>query len=278
MEQSDLSRLQLFVKTLPKNKAIEEWNERYIDDARTYSGYEDAKLIAIKNNRFVKMLDMSADGYSIKPYEELCDQPKKKETNDCHECCSESGETEGKCEYDPEKCNRFFAENVHNWNELCGYHILFLQGKTPGTPDHPGPWNKETQYIIDPLIRILQKGILTMDSQPGLINSGIEPDEYIQKPYLMIAGPAGRIHRILIKILFPSGPITLDNSIIKYVPYGIRPLDFNNYDYYEQDDGLDYVTVMLGIDTPNILTKEYSDYVFSNRFFDRIAEIVRTTA
>jgi len=275
MEQSDLSRLRLFINTLPRIKVLsDEWNERYIEDISTYSDYEAAKYVAIKTNRYVNVNDMSIEGYSLEPYESLCDQPT--EEDKCHECCSDSDETVSGCKYDPEKCNRFFAENVHNWRELCGYHILFLQGKTPGTPDHQGPWNRESKYIIEPLTRILSAGMLTLDSQPGLMVNDEGIGEYIQKPYLRISGPAGRLHRILIKILFPTGPVTLDNSIIKYVPYGVQYTLFNGYNNYEED-GQDYVNVMLGIETPNMLSGEYTDYIFSNRFFDHIADIVETT-
>ena len=82
----------------------------------------------------------------------------------------------------------------------------------------------------------------------------------------------------MIKILFPTGVDSrqTDNNIIKYVPYDIRKIDFDQYDNYNEDDN-DYVGVMLGIETPNMLLPEYTEYIFSNRFFDRIAHIVETT-
>ena len=273
MKLSEVFKLKTFINTLPKDKVLSDaWDERYIDDLDTYPGYDNAKLLAIKRNRYVNIDDMVIDGYSLVPYESLCDDLKIKKT-ECSECCSESDE--GECVYDEYKCNQFFAQNVHNWSELCGYHILFLQGKTPGTPDHPGPWNKETIYIIDPLIRILKHNILTMDSQPGLIVQDDNIDT-IQKPYLRIGGPVNRIHRILIKILFPAGETTLDNTIIKYVPTTIRKIDFNQYINYDNNN-TEYMSVMLGIETPNVLLPEYNDYLFSNRFFDYIADIVSTT-
>ena len=278
MRQSDLSKLQTFIRTLPEDKVLKhDWDERYIEDINTYVGYDAAKSLAIKRDRYVKSADMRNYGYSLGPYEGLCDDPSHKKDNECHSCCSESPVTETGCKYDEEKCNSFFAENIHNWSELCGYHILFLEGKTPGTPGHPGPWNQETKYILDPLIRILSSGILTVDSQPGLMIYDKEYGDYIQKPYLTIGGPAGRIHRILIKLLYPVGDVTLDNSIIKYVPHhGIRELEFWGYENYKHDEK-DYVRVMLGIDDPSMLSSEVMGYIFSNRFFDRIGDIVETT-
>jgi hypothetical protein len=275
MNQSDLSKLQTFVKTLPQDKVLSyEWSERYINDIETFPQYNSAKTTAIKMDRYVNQHDMVKYGYSLRPYEGLCDSPLKSDEY-CHECCDKSNLTL-ECEYDPEKCNRFFAETVTNWSELCGYHILFLQGKTPGTPNHPGPWNRETEYILDSLIRILKKGILSVESQPGLMVKD-NHDEFIQKPYLVIGGPAGRIHRILIEILYPKGPVTVDNSIIKYVPYPLESIDFSGYVNYNSDSQ-DYVKIVLGIDHPPMLSSELMKYIFSNRFFDRIADIVETTA
>lgn len=276
---SDLSMLEAFIETIPQDKIVQPWNERYIDDVQTLNGYNKAKKFASETNRLVDFFENTKDGYPIDLYKESC-KISSNTTSDinCSSCCEYNPEQE-KCEYDEYKCNRFFAENVHNWSELCGYHILFLQGKTPGTPDHPGPWHKETSYILDPLIKILTYGILTGESQPGLLiyNSDINTtEEYIQKPYLSIKGPAGRIHRILIKLLYSDSDSNSDN-MIKYVDHQLQILSFDNYDNYDQNDMEDYVDIMLGIDTPTHLTDEYIRYVFSNKFFDRIADVVSTT-
>ncbi len=275
---TDLSRLKLFIDTLPENKVLpDQWTERYIEDINAMQGYDAAKSLANKRKRYVEFAQMIEYGYLLDPYETSCDEPPT-EPNSCSSCCDYKTETE-KCVYNEIKCNRFFAQNVKNWSELCGYHILFLQGKTPGTPHHPGPWNKETSYIIELLTRILSREILTLESQPGLIIYDNDT-EYMQKPYLRIGGPAGRIHRILIKLLYPQDDITLDNSVIKYVPYILKELEFWGYDNYQennQEDDQDYVSVMLGIDTPSFLSSQYTEYVLSNRFFDRIADAVETT-
>ena len=283
---SDLTKLKTFIRTLPKTKVIvDEWGERYIDGIDSYNEYDMIKTIALKRDRKVDIRDM-IDGYSDNMFKSLCDDTDPNDPNQCHECCSPvssvssvSNNTESPAyEYDPKKCNKFFAKNVKNWSELCGYHILFLQGKTPGTPNHPGPWNNETSYIIEPLIRILSKGILTVDFQPGLLING-EQTNYIKNPYLSIGGPAGRIHRILIKLLrdseFNNKSVTLDNSIIKFVPHPLRKLEFWGYENYEPDNQ-DYVSVMLGIE-PDLLSPEIIEYILSNRFFERIANVVEIT-
>ena len=261
-----LSRLELFINTLPKNKVLsDQWTERYIDDVNTFQGYEMTKELAIKRKRYVENNYVYDYGYSIDLYDN-CNQDLKQQSNNqqCYSCCDYDEEKE-KCIYNADKCNEYFAQNVTNWSEICQYHILFLQGKTPGTPDHPGPWNKETSYIIDPLVKILQKNILTKCSQPGLMLFD-DNIEYLQKPYLEIAGPANRIHQILIKVLSNS-------DIIKYVPYPLKTLEFWGYNNYQEDDQ-DYVSVVLGIDHPPYLSKEYSEYVLSNSFFDQINNLI----
>lgn len=266
MIQSDLSKLKTFLQTLPEHKKMEVWDERYIDDIKSMGGYEQAKELSKKRSRYVNSDKISDSGYSTKDFENLCDRNSTKEQ--CHSCCNYNN---NECVYDPVLCNDWFAKNVKNWEDINSYHISFLKGETPGTPNHPGPWNIETEYILGPLIKILNNNILTMDSQPGLMVD----DDYIQKPYIQIGGSAERIHKILIDLLCSGekGENTFDNTIIKYVPYGARKLNFTGYKNY-QHDGKDYVSVYLGIETPKYLINEYTDYVFSNRFFNRIANVI----
>ena len=276
-----MNQLKLFVETLPSTKTLSDtWNVRYIHDIQTISGYEKMKDIAKKTGRYALFSEISEDGYSVQTYEETCDSSNEsddQESNEeCSECC-EYNPVKEKCVYDARKCIEFFVENVKNWNEVCGYHILFLQGKTPGTPDHLGSWHKETKLIMEPLIRILSRGILTSESQPGLLIYDPEMDEYIQKPYIQIAGPAARIHRILVKLLYPKDVATFDNSVIKYDPTSLEEIHFWGYKNYQEDDQ-EYVSVVLGIDNPPYFYKEYVEYLFSNRFFDYIAFIVETTS
>lgn len=276
----ELSRLKTFLNTLPSEyKLLDKWTERYIYDIDTFSGYEDARKIAIERRRYVNLEDMTEYGYDIDLFEDSCIQNNQnrqdntdQNKNGCSSCCDYDAEKD-KCIYNAEKCVLFFVENVKNWSELCGYHILFLQGKVPGTIKHPGPWNKETQYIIQPLTRILNHNILTADSQPGLIVRDENDEEYLQKPYLAISGPAGRIHRILSKIFSSEN----QNVQIKLVPYDLKEVSLDGYENYDDNDTTDYVEVMLGIDDTNYLESKYVDYVLSNRFFDTIADVVATT-
>ena len=284
-----MNELQLFINSLPATKKLPDaWYERYIYDVSTISGYEQAKEIAQKRHRYVLFSEMVIDGYSTQPFEETCDQlfnnvsdPESDPESDeekCSDCCQYNPVKE-KCIYDARKCVDFFVQNVKNWSEVCGYHILFLQGKVPGTPSHLGAWNKETKFILDPLVRILSKNILTVDSQPGLLvsdDTSEESEEYIQKPYIRIAGPVQRIHRILVKLLYPKENTTFDNSVIKYSPQSLETVNLWGYKNYQKDNQV-YISVMLGIDNPPYFYKEYVEYLFSNRFFDYIASVVDTT-
>ena len=281
-----MNELKLFIQSLPTTKKLPDvWYERYIYDVSTISGYEQAKEIAQKRQRYVLFSEISNEGYSTQPFEETCDQShnetsenESSEEEKCSDCCQYNPVKE-KCIYDARRCIDYFVQNVRNWSEVCGYHILFLQGKVPGTPGNLGPWNRETGFILDPLIRILSKNILTVDSQPGLFVSddmSEESEEYIQKPYIRIAGPVQRIHRILVKLLYSKENTTFDNSVIKYSPQSLETINLWGYKNYQPDNQV-YVSVMLGIDNPPYFYKEYVEYLFSNRFFDYIASVVDTT-
>lgn len=91
----------------------------------------------------------------------------------------------------------------------------------------------------------------------------------LQMPYLEIAGPIDRIHRIISKIFS-------EDNIITFVDYDIKLLDNSIYSNWQDDDN-EYVSLMLGHKNPDIMTEEWIRYILSNRFFQIIAQVVNTT-
>ena len=278
-----------FLKDLPAERYIYGQDERYIEN--NFEKFEALVDTGINNDRYFNLDYVSENGYSIDKFVRLCN-------NDNNCCCSVQKKyiLNGFVDeyvYDPLKCSRYFASEVKNWEEVCGYNILYLLGKVPGTPDHPGSWNKETELILDPLTRISRQGILTLDSQPGIVvninndnsnnndngndnndndNDGND-DNYVQKPYLQIAGPVDRLYKI-VKILLTDDS-SYESKMIRYVYYDdeLSPFELDGYVSYI-DDCSKYVKIMLGVETPNILTEQYNQYILSNQFFNRIAEVI----
>lgn len=260
----EVAKLKLYTNTLSDDYVVPPWNDRYIDDIGNLSVYEHIIELAKEKGRYINIDDVTEPGYSDKNFKSTCEESPTKE-QECNECC-DYDEFKEECVYNPMKCILFFANNIRTWNEICGYHILYLKGETPGTPSNTGPWNRESKYIIDELTNILQYGILTLDSQPGLVVH--DEEDYIQKPYLRFGGPTGRVHRILKRLISEKG--------IKYVDYGIRDIEFWGYKNY-QPDGKDYVSVVVSVDEPDNITHEYINYILSNKFFEDIVEVVSTT-
>lgn len=246
-----------YLDSLPMEKLVEE-DERYIEYIDSYPHYNYILSLATSLGRINnKYNDLSEDGYSIDKFKHIC--------KDIHEG-----------EYNPEFCASYYSQGVTNWQELCGYHILFLLGRVPGTPSHPGPWHMETIFIIDFLARILNSTILTLDSQPGILTDLKGFPMALQKPYLKIAGPCDRIHRILITLFSAEDE---DSKMIKYVPYGVEDATIEDYvNYFHKEDINNYGSIYLGINTPDILTTDYIDYILSNRFFETIARVIENTA
>lgn len=266
--QDNRISLETYLNDLPDNRVLYGGDERYIYDVESSDLYDYLYRLAISRNRYIADIDKIADdGYSIEKFKKLC-------INSCPECCKYENDN---CVYDSESCSQYYAKGVTIWQELCGYNILFLDGKVPGTPSHPGPWNAETKFIIPSLKRILNSTILTLDSQPGLLvdDSYTDFGLHIQKPYIKIAGELHRLERILIK-LFDENDDFYDARMIRYIDYGVIDIPVEGYINLELDLN-NYGSVFLGIDTPSILTPGFVNYIFSNRFFDRIADVIETT-
>jgi len=266
MERDELLSLQTYLEYLPDDRVLYDGDERYIYDVQTSKLYEYIQKLSASRSRYMTNVnDISENGYSIEKFEKLC-------INDCPECCKYEN---NRCVYDAEACAQYYASGVTNWRELCGYHILFLEGKVPGTPIHPGPWSKETKFIMQPLKRILNASILTLDSQPGLFVEDREFGSYMQKPYIKIGGRLDRLKRILVN-LFDKNDDFYDARIIRYVDYGVLESPIEGYINFKEDVD-QYGAIFLGIQNPDILTTDLVDYILSNRFFDRIADIIETT-
>lgn len=70
------------------------------------------------------------------------------------------------------------------FSELIDVNIKFLKGEINESPWHCGPLNGESFSILDKLIEINEKGLLTTSSQPGVFNFIENVGPYHQKAYV----------------------------------------------------------------------------------------------
>lgn len=56
---------------------------------------------------------------------------------------------------------------VNNWDDVVALYTLFVRNKLPSVPTHFAPLNLDTRSLIDKLERIIKRGAITVDSQPG---------------------------------------------------------------------------------------------------------------
>ena len=158
-----MNKLLTYIDGLPQDSYIVRGDERFINHPTTYQGYDQLLQIASRRKRVVEYRDMIVDGYSDESYKRFCNR-----TCD-HPCCVWNMSTK-QCHYNAANCSIAIAKQVvKDWPSLLQYNIDFLVGKLPGKNDHPGPWRKETSYIIDELIALNAAGLYTLDSQPGLV-------------------------------------------------------------------------------------------------------------
>jgi hypothetical protein len=183
-----------------------------------------------------------------------------------------------------------WVQAVIDWPSLCHFYWHFLQADVPGTPEHLNPWFAETNLIMPQLLKINETGLLTLDSQPGVLVDSydannpnpvqpIDDDEdnttlYLQKPYLTIAGPHETIEEILETVCHDP-----QYQHMRIVSGSYVPFSFKDYPLFKQDS-LSYVKVSICVDNHFDKTKgvdrTYLDYVLSNKFFDELVTIVES--
>lgn len=84
---------------------------------------------------------------------------------------------------------------------LCHtYDFLIGRNDVYGTGNHPGPLAKESLQIQTHLISFLDKGVITLDSQPGRFVTSGEYGQYVQKPYVEILFFAEDYDKLMEKI------------------------------------------------------------------------------
>ena len=114
----DRLSLETYLNNLPDDRFLYDGDERYIYDVQTFKLYEYLYKLAISRNRYTADINTIVnDGYSIEKFKKLC-------INNCPECCKYENDN---CVYDAESCSQYYAKGVTIWQELCGYHILFLE-------------------------------------------------------------------------------------------------------------------------------------------------------
>jgi len=172
------------------------------------------------------------------------------------------------------------GQEVNTYRGLLAYYWNFLSNPftlASGVLPHPGPLNAESRLINPALLAIMQKGYLTLDSQPGaLVFNRVRGTQYIQCPYLFIITPVGFYDQIcacidanpaISRINYPDTPIDLDNfrSIPPAIKSGCRRICIGIRNIHILNDNLS-----RGIIPAN--TQSYLNFILSNQntFFTKI--------
>jgi hypothetical protein len=75
-------------------------------------------------------------------------------------------------------------EKSQNFADLCQANIRFLNGELDTSPYHLGPINSETYPILDDIIELNKRGLLTTNSQPGCQIIDYLGKDYQQNAYI----------------------------------------------------------------------------------------------
>ena len=59
--------------------------------------------------------------------------------------------------------------DIQTYSELLNLYRHWLQGKIKTSPTYAGPPNEETLPYIPQLLRMNEQGLLTVNSQPGIV-------------------------------------------------------------------------------------------------------------
>ena len=72
--------------------------------------------------------------------------------------------------------------SFNSFQEILAHYRSFLKGDIPACPTHGAPLEEESQLILPQLLALNDNGILTVDSQPGLLEYEAQGQIYIPDP------------------------------------------------------------------------------------------------
>ena len=188
--------------------------------------------------------------------------------------------------YDETLCNKYNIKNdsylnVKTFDDLLKYYLTFIEQKDEkflyGIRGHTGPLSRETMLIKNELLQFYNKGIITCESQTGLVN--LHDDGYISiyKPYVFII-----IKKNMIEYLYE---FIDSHDMISSIEYDSnQQMEYLKKDFPNLIGSDEYTFEFLGVrnpthqeineDTSNSEEMEkYFEYIFSNQFFTDILDI-----
>ena len=175
--------------------------------------------------------------------------------------------------------------NVKTFDDLLKYYRTFIEQKDEkflyGIRGHTGPLSRETMLIKNELLQFYNKGIITCESQPGLVSLLDNGFVSIYKPYVFII-----IKKNLVEYLYE---FVGSHDMISCIEYDSnRQMEYLKKDFPNLTDLDNYTFEFLGVrnpthqernqernqDTSNSEEMEqYCEYIFSNQFFTDIVNI-----
>lgn len=171
----------------------------------------------------------------------------------------------------PSQPNAIDPSTVRVWSDLVNYIRRYLSGETCRTVFYDGPYHLETLLIRDWLLRLNTDAIITLDSQPGLV---CVSDQFIQMPYVQIAGEVESLQYILSQMSLARGGRWI--GCVMYSDSGIRPLDTSVLTAWSEIGTCG--TIILGVTPPEGGNREewanFLTYCFTDEFFSDIEGIL----
>lgn len=77
-----------------------------------------------------------------------------------------------------------FVPSFKSFEDILNHYHKFLGGEIDSCPTHDGPLDEESSKILPELLRINKCGVLTVDSQPGLVEIQNDNCQIQQLAYL----------------------------------------------------------------------------------------------
>jgi hypothetical protein len=167
--------------------------------------------------------------------------------------------------------------NVKTFDDLLKYYRNFIEQKDEkylyGIRGNTGPLSRETELIKDELLQFYSKGIITCESQPGLVDLYDFQNVSIHKPYVYII-----IEKDLLQYLYE---FVDSHDMISCIDYdSSQEMNFIKKDFPNLTDLDNYTFEFLGVRHPTYEErrdseemKNYFEYIFSNQFFRDITNI-----
>jgi hypothetical protein len=225
--------------------------ERYLEETDYQDIYEHLKNIAVKNKKTVNFID--------------CVDFRKTKWEICNKNCTKEAlenQTNELKKWILANKPEFKIENLCNIEQCNKMVLAFYNDEIWGLYEHPAQLNNESEFILDELKLFTKTKFIPVDSQPGLV---FNDRNYIQMPYIGLISQKKNFDE-LFKIMSKS----CIGVVEKYT---------NKFDYFGlSNDNVDeenkYCMYMFGICPQRIPIEELESYIFTNKFFVDILNMI----